>query len=84
MKTRAGGFRRVRRSETEEVIYDGEMPLMPDAPFRPGDIVLHGTYGSGKVLNLVGYGDDVRAKVMFHGVGVKLLMLRHARLRKID
>jgi len=84
MKTRAGGFRRVRRSETEEVIYDGEMPLMPDAPFRPGDIVLHGTYGRGKVLNVVGYGDNVRAKVKFHGLGVKLLILKHARLRKID
>jgi len=74
--------RRVRRSEREEVIYDGELPE-EEAPFRPGDVVAHDTYGRGTVLELRGYGDQMRAVVRFHAVGVKRLMLSHARLRRL-
>ena len=76
-------FRRVRRSDNEEIVYDGDAPFMEDAPLHPGDIVKHDSYGRGKVLELSGYGEKMRAKVKFHVVGVKLLDLAHAPMRKV-
>ena len=82
--------RRVRRSDREEIVYDSEDALAEaaaagdaGAPFRPGDAVRHPTYGIGRVLDLSGYGEDLRAVVRFHSVGVKHLVLKFAGLRKV-
>jgi len=83
--------RRVRRSENEEIVYDSDYPaadglsaaIHAAAPFKPGDNIVHPTYGRGKVLSLSGYGDDLRATVRFPSVGVKCLILRLARMRKV-
>ena len=76
--------RRVRRSETEEIIYDGEYPDV-DNPFAncrlPMDVV-HPTYGRGRLTELSGYGENLKATVRFPSVGVKRLVLKYARLRK--
>ena len=77
-----GKARRWKRSETEEIIYDGEMPE-DSAPFVPGDAVEHPTYGRGEVLDLSGFGEHLRATVRFRTVGVKRLVLKYARLRKV-
>jgi len=76
------GLRRVRRGESEEIVYDGDRPA-EECPFRPGDTVRHETYGRGTVLEVAGYGEQMRAVVRFDGVGVKRLMLAYARLRKL-
>ena len=93
-QTQAGfrrvGPRRVKRSETEEIVYDGDQPLddlPPDAMareylFAPGDAVFHPTYGRGKLLDLSGYGGDARVSVRFPTVGVKRFVLKHTPLRK--
>lgn len=53
-----------------------------DAPFRTGDLVLHPTFGKGKVLGLSGFGEMRSAMVHFHSVGVKQLILKYAGLSK--
>jgi DNA helicase-2/ATP-dependent DNA helicase PcrA len=80
--------RRVRRSEHEEIVYDGDYssdaaPLDPRAPFRAGDSVRHPRYGIGRVVDVSGYGEDLRATVHFQTVGVKRLVLKFAGLRKL-
>jgi len=80
--------RTVKRGETEEIVYDGEAPMDEDAfveeiPFSPGDQVAHPTYGRGKLVDLSGYGDSAVAIVRFPTVGMKKLMLKYARLRRV-
>lgn len=80
--------RRVRRSESEEVVYDGDHSpsmddVIPSAPFRAGDRVEHPEYGRGQVLGVSGYGPNLQAKVQFARVGVKSLILQYARLKKV-
>ena len=81
-RERSRSVRRVRRTKTEEIIYDGESPL-DDPPFQRGDMVEHPTFGRGKVLEISGFGEDMRARVRFHSVGLKLLVLKFIRLRKV-
>jgi ATP-dependent DNA helicase UvrD/PcrA len=73
--------RRVKRSETEEIVYDGEEP--DDAAFSVGDTVIHPIHGRGKVVQIQGYGDTAKVKVSFHSVGFKLLVPQYANLRKV-
>jgi DNA helicase-2/ATP-dependent DNA helicase PcrA len=79
--------RRVRRSEHEEIVYDGDFSsdalLDPRAPFRAGDSVRHPRYGIGRVMEISGYGEDLRATVQFQSVGLKRLVLKFAGLRKV-
>ncbi len=80
--------RRVRRSDTEEIVYDGDPApatedIIPNAPFRAGDRVMHPEYGRGQVLSLSGYGASLQAKVHFARAGVKSLILQYARLRRV-
>ena len=81
-------FTRVRRSEHEEIVYDGDYssdaaPLDPQAPFRAGDSVRHPSYGIGRVMGISGYGEALRATVQFQSVGLKRLILKFAGLRKV-
>jgi DNA helicase-2/ATP-dependent DNA helicase PcrA len=79
-------FHTVQRDGGEELVYDGESPppAQSDAPrLKEGDNVQHATYGRGKVMSLAGYGEDVRATVRFATVGIKALVLKFARLKKI-
>jgi len=57
--------------------------LDPRAPFRAGDSVRHPRYGIGRVMDVSGYGEDLRATVQFQTVGVKRLVLKFAGLRKL-
>jgi len=50
----------------------------------PGARVEHAIFGEGKVLALEGQGDQARAIVFFPEVGQKKLVLKFARLRRID
>jgi len=77
--------RRVKRSETEEIIYDGEEPDLGSsfAGCRLPIDVEHPTYGQGKLIGLSGYGEEAKATVRFPSVGVKRFVLRYARLRRI-
>ena len=75
---------RVRRGETEEIVYDGETPaddLDFAPPFRPGNRVVHPTYGHGHVVQMTGLGETATAVVRFPSVGVKKLRLLYAKLK---
>jgi len=51
--------------------------------FARGDRVEHPYFGRGDVLNVSGSGLSARLKIRFRNVGEKLLLLEHARLKKI-
>ena len=77
-------LKRVSRGNGEEIVYDGETPFTEAdvaAPFKPGDRVIHPTYGRGRVLGLSGYGESLTAAVQFPVLGVKKLRLIYARLK---
>ena len=49
---------------------------------RPGDDVVHGKWGEGVILEVMGSGDKAEAVVRFPGVGEKRLLLAWAPLKK--
>jgi DNA helicase-2/ATP-dependent DNA helicase PcrA len=51
---------------------------------RPGSRVMHETFGLGKVTDIIGSGDMVKAKVQFEGNNVKQLMLKFAKLKILN
>src|SRR5690606_23838882 len=67
--------------------------FVPDEDFEPdldqdqprlvkGERVVHGTFGSGRVVEVSGFGPDVRVTVEFEQVGRKKLVARYAGLKK--
>jgi DNA helicase-2/ATP-dependent DNA helicase PcrA len=54
-----------------------------DTPrFVKGERVVHKTFGSGSVLEISGFGRDLKVTVVFDDVGTKKLLLRYAALEK--
>ncbi|UCH64494.1 MAG: UvrD-helicase domain-containing protein [Ignavibacterium sp.] len=51
---------------------------------RPGSRVMHETFGLGKVTDIMGSGDMVKAKVQFEGNNIKQLMLKFAKLKILN
>jgi DNA helicase-2/ATP-dependent DNA helicase PcrA len=49
---------------------------------EPGDVVVHGQWGEGTVVDTSGSGDDAEAAVLFGSVGRKKLLLRMAPLKR--
>ena len=43
---------------------------------------MHETFGAGAVMEISGFGRDLKVKVNFDDVGEKKLLLRYARLEK--
>ena len=52
-----------------------------DAPFGPGQRVIHTRFGAGTVLNLEGQGSHARVQVNFETSGAKWLVLAYANLQ---
>ena len=52
-----------------------------DAPFGPGQRVMHARFGAGTVLNLEGQGSHARVQVNFETSGAKWLVLAYANLQ---
>jgi DNA helicase-2/ATP-dependent DNA helicase PcrA len=50
--------------------------------FVKGERVAHGTFGSGTVLEVSGFGPDLKVTVNFDSVGRKKLLARYADLEK--
>ncbi len=49
-----------------------------------GDLVVHETFGTGTVLNIIGVWPDSKAEINFNPGGVKTLLLKFARLKPSD
>ena len=80
LHSRRPGRYEVRDSYSEA---DSEYGMDQDAPrFVQGERVLHETFGSGAILEVSGFGRDVRVTVDFEEVGRKRLLLRYASLEK--
>ncbi len=47
-----------------------------------GDVVVHGSWGEGRVVSTAGTGDDAEAEVIFTSVGRKKLLLRMAPIKR--
>ena len=62
---------------------DPDYGMNQDAPrFVKGERVLHETFGSGSVVEISGFGRDLKVTVNFDEVGQKKLLLRYASLEK--
>lgn len=61
---------------------DSQMPQ--DAPFRPNELVEHRKFGMGRVKEFIGMGDDSIVVVQFNSGKVKSLMLKYAKLTKVN
>lgn len=57
-------------------------PATAELEFRPGDMVRHPTFGSGRVVQVKGSGADASVVVAFPDKGVKELSLAYARLQR--
>jgi DNA helicase II / ATP-dependent DNA helicase PcrA len=80
---------RTRRRAYESTEYEYEPDPEPeyginqDSPrFVKGERVVHGTFGSGSVIEISGFGRDLKVTVDFDRVGRKKLLLRYASLEK--
>jgi DNA helicase-2/ATP-dependent DNA helicase PcrA len=62
---------------------DPDLGMNQDLPrFAPGERVLHATFGSGAVVEVTGFGRDLKVTVDFDDVGRKRLLARYASLEK--
>jgi len=51
--------------------------------FTTGDMVLHDRFGEGIIISMEGKGNNAKATVNFNNTGVKTLLLKYAKLKKI-
>jgi DNA helicase-2/ATP-dependent DNA helicase PcrA len=80
-----GSYRQPRTHEVGETYFepDPDYGMNQDAPrFVKGERVLHETFGSGSVVEISGFGRDLKVTVRFDEVGTKKLLLRYASLEK--
>ncbi|MBQ3635452.1 MAG: UvrD-helicase domain-containing protein [Bacteroidales bacterium] len=62
---------------------EGTASSTPDGEFSVGDVVAHERFGDGVIESIiVDTPQDVKLKINFNNFGVKLLLLRFARIRK--
>ena len=62
---------------------DPDAGMNQDLPrFTPGERVVHATFGSGAVVEVTGFGRDLKVTVDFDDVGRKKLLARYASLEK--
>ena len=54
------------------------------AGFRTGERVGHDRFGKGEILSLEGRGGDAKAIIRFDLFGVKSLLLKYARLTRLN
>ncbi len=83
-----GGLGRKANRKTKKELYyeyfekvDYENFNQEGASLRPGSRVMHEKFGLGKVVDVVGAGDNTKATVHFEGNNVKQLMLKFAKLK---
>jgi DNA helicase-2/ATP-dependent DNA helicase PcrA len=81
-----GKGRRKRPPPAEEAWDDApldEADVNQDLPrFVKGERVSHGTFGSGTVMEVSGFGPELKVTVKFDSVGIKKLLARYADLEK--
>ncbi len=86
-----GGIGRKSNRKTRKEIYYEYFDSVDYAEFdhenldiRPGSRVMHEKFGLGKVTDITGSGEMVKATVQFEGNNVKNLMLKFAKLKILN
>ncbi len=75
------GASRSAAADGDDLALEAEMNQdLPD--LRKGERVSHPTFGAGRVVEVTGFGRDVKVTVDFHSVGRKKLVVRYAGLEK--
>ena len=81
LTARAGGPAEERGAHRDH--YGGDDEFDQDRPsYRKGEPVVHATFGSGTIVELAGFGRDLKVVVDFRDSGRKKLLARYARLQK--
>lgn len=72
-------------NEYSQIAPDDNYSQIPNKinSFKVGDKVRHQNFGKGKIIQISGYGSQLKANVSFENVGVKVLMLQFAKLEKL-
>jgi DNA helicase II / ATP-dependent DNA helicase PcrA len=79
----AGPAQGSREEPHDEMDPGMEAGMNQDSPrYVKGERVLHATFGSGRILEVSGYGKDIRVTVQFDSVGAKKLLVRYAGLER--
>ena len=56
----------------------------PVYSFRPGMRIEHNRFGTGEILDIMGDPADLKARIRFDAFGEKLLLLKYAKMRKLQ
>ena len=64
--------------------YTKPATTLKDEQFRTGDLVIHSTFGKGRVVKISGQGAGLKLQVDFFNFGRKTLMQIYAKVRKIQ
>jgi len=90
LEVNGGIGRKSNRKTRKEIFYeyfdsvDYEEFDHENLDIRPGSRVMHEKFGLGKVTDITGTGEMVKATVQFEGNNVKNLMLRFAKLKILN
>jgi DNA helicase-2/ATP-dependent DNA helicase PcrA len=78
-----GGVRSTPSSAHEHFEADADVGMNQDQPrYVKGERVVHKTFGSGAVVEVSGFGSDMKIVVDFDDIGRKNLLVRYAGLEK--
>ncbi len=79
-RRKKGGMEKPEEAWEDPFTDDGMNQDLPR--FVKGERVIHPTFGSGTVLEVSGFGPDIKVTVKFESVGQKKLLARYADLEK--
>lgn len=63
---------------------DADFVPTPILQLKAGQRIEHNRFGSGKILEISGNATDLKAKISFDDHGEKILILKYAKIRKLD
>jgi DNA helicase II / ATP-dependent DNA helicase PcrA len=73
------------QSYPKATVHNGEYSYEyeDDSPYKVGRIVMHPTFGRGKIVSREGMGDSLRLEILFSGLGSKKIMAKYAKLKVV-
>ena len=63
---------------------DADFVPTPILQLKAGQRIEHNRFGYGKILEMTGSATDLKAKISFDDYGEKILILKYAKIRKLD
>jgi DNA helicase-2/ATP-dependent DNA helicase PcrA len=75
----------VQQTYSKPTVHNGEYSYEyeDDSPYKIGRIVMHPTFGRGKIVKREGMGDSLRLEILFTGIGSKKIMAKYAKLKVV-